>query len=410
MRCDVVVIGAGLAGLNAARLLARHELDVVVLEAGDDVGGRVRTDHREDLTLDRGFQLYNPSYPAGRRAFDHEALDLRGFARGVESRPRSGWVRLDDPFSTPRRAPATLATLLRGSVGAPWQTAAFAAYVAGCATLPPTTLRRRPDMPLAQALRDWGVGRQAMDLLVRPFLSGVFADSDLTVSRRYGDFVLRSFARGTPAVPAAGMQALPDQLARGLAVRTRTPALRLRGTTVDTAEGVIDARGVVVATDAQAAAGLLPGLRLPAMNSLTTWYFITESDPEHGLGILLVQPGGLLANCAVMTSVAPEYGGDRILVAATAVGLWPDASGAARARTEAARMLGLPAADLTEVARYPIADALPRHGPGGALSRRPEVADGVVVVGDHRATPSIQGALVSAEHGAEAMLDALGLS
>ena len=41
MRADVVVIGAGTAGLAAARDLARRPLDVIVLEARDRIGGRV---------------------------------------------------------------------------------------------------------------------------------------------------------------------------------------------------------------------------------------------------------------------------------------------------------------------------------------------------------------------------------
>ena len=60
---DVVIVGAGLAGLAAARHLAIHGVDVVVLEASDAVGGRVRTDRVDGLLLDRGFQLYNPAYP-----------------------------------------------------------------------------------------------------------------------------------------------------------------------------------------------------------------------------------------------------------------------------------------------------------------------------------------------------------
>ena len=60
---DVVVIGAGLAGLTAARTLTAAGLDVAVLEASDGVGGRVRTDVVDGYRLDRGFQILLTAYP-----------------------------------------------------------------------------------------------------------------------------------------------------------------------------------------------------------------------------------------------------------------------------------------------------------------------------------------------------------
>jgi phytoene dehydrogenase-like protein len=66
MDTDVVVVGAGLAGLQSARRLERLGLRVTVLEAGDAVGGRVRTDKVDGFLCDRGFQVLNPSYPAVR--------------------------------------------------------------------------------------------------------------------------------------------------------------------------------------------------------------------------------------------------------------------------------------------------------------------------------------------------------
>ncbi|MFY2858845.1 NAD(P)-binding protein [Mycobacterium sp. THU-M104] len=60
---EVLVIGAGLAGLRCAGLLAAAGREVRVWEGGDDVGGRVRTDVIDGFLCDRGFQVLNPAYP-----------------------------------------------------------------------------------------------------------------------------------------------------------------------------------------------------------------------------------------------------------------------------------------------------------------------------------------------------------
>ena len=55
--CDVAVIGGGLAGLCAARVLAAEGVDVRVLEAQDRVGGRTLTEQCQDGSfIDHGGQ------------------------------------------------------------------------------------------------------------------------------------------------------------------------------------------------------------------------------------------------------------------------------------------------------------------------------------------------------------------
>ena len=82
-KTDVVVIGAGLAGLSAARRIAISGQSVCVLEANDQIGGRVRTDYVDGLILDRGFQLYNPAYQEGARILDMKALNLQSLTAGL---------------------------------------------------------------------------------------------------------------------------------------------------------------------------------------------------------------------------------------------------------------------------------------------------------------------------------------
>jgi monoamine oxidase len=61
---DVVVVGAGLAGLAAARELTRAGLDVVVLEGRDRVGGRTLSDTLAGVPVDRGASFVGPTQTA----------------------------------------------------------------------------------------------------------------------------------------------------------------------------------------------------------------------------------------------------------------------------------------------------------------------------------------------------------
>ena len=108
MVADVLVVGAGLAGLRCAVALTELGREVVVLEASDVVGGRVRTDVVNGFQCDRGFQVLNPAYPAVCRWVDVDALALQSFGAGVMVRRDDGLRVLADPFREPRLLPQTL--------------------------------------------------------------------------------------------------------------------------------------------------------------------------------------------------------------------------------------------------------------------------------------------------------------
>jgi C-3',4' desaturase CrtD len=76
----VVVIGAGVGGLTAAALLARHGADVAVLEAHVYPGGCAGTFYHKGYRFDAGATLAGGFYPGG-------PMDLVAQAVGIESWP-----------------------------------------------------------------------------------------------------------------------------------------------------------------------------------------------------------------------------------------------------------------------------------------------------------------------------------
>jgi phytoene dehydrogenase-like protein len=412
-RCDIAIVGAGLAGLAAAREASIHGLDVHVLEAGDDVGGRVRTDVVEGFLLDRGFQLYNPAYPESARVLDHEALNLTPLTSGVMVAIGDTRTRLGDP----RRLPGWAADAASPRTGSLASKARFARYAWSCSRERIEDVLAREDKPASVALRSAGVDARLYDRVLRPFLTGVFLESELRTSRHFLDLTLRSFVRGRPSLPANGMRAIPHQLRDALpdgSITVGSSVHRVGPGVVEHDGGSLDARAVIVATDGTTAAGLLPAITGPQWNAVTTWYFVAPPGTQitDGLGVLVLDgdASGPVINTVALSNAVASYSPDaRVLVSASALGTATGAEQEARVRAHLQRMLGTSTTNWEMLGVYPIAHALPAMMPPFPVRRPVSLGDGLFVAGDHRDTSSIQGAMVSGRRAADAAIRSLGL-
>ncbi|MBU6148490.1 MAG: FAD-dependent oxidoreductase [Actinomycetales bacterium] len=427
----VAVVGAGIAGLSTAVRLHRAGCEVTVHDAADRVGGRVATDTVDGLTLDRGFQVYNPAYTEGRGLLDLSGLGFRPLSRGL-------LLRLADERALVPWHPAQTARLL-GRLG-PRDAVRLASYLAGLLPGPPGQLRRRPDVSIRAALMAAGVSEWTVATLLAPFLRGVVLEGDLTTSRLFGDEVLRSFLVGSPGVPIGGMgrlaAALADQLPSG-AIRLRSPVADL-----DAVRGDRGGRpaAIVVATDVDNASRLLPGAVAPGTwHSVTTWYHTASSpggpDPRtqitHGRGVLVVDgrtgaeagasqqfPGisGTIAahaaeeaprivNAVAISQAVAEYApGGRTLIATSALGVHPSPGAERAVRTALADLLGTDTREWQHIATYPIAHAVPAMPVPMPVPRDPRIAADVYLAGDYCDTSSLQGAMRSGRRAAAAVL------
>jgi phytoene dehydrogenase-like protein len=407
---DVVVVGAGLAGLRAAGRLCARGLDIVLLDAADRPGGRVATDEIDGFRCDRGFQVLNTSYPALRAAADLDGLALRPFASGAAVRGDDGRLHV---FANPARRPGLAWRTATDGLLSPLAKAKLAAWTAQVLATPPARTAQRIDRSAAQDLAAAGLSGPVLEKLLRPFLSGVLGESALSTSAAFVRLVWRSFALGTIAVPDAGMGALPAQLAARLPGRVLRLGQRITGVrerTVLTADGSITARAVLVATDPVTAGALLPGLDVPEMHALTTYFHVAPSPPASAPMLHLDGTGGPVANSIVLTDAAPGYAPDRrALVASTVLGGAEQVSEAV-VRGELARLYAVPTHHWAHLHTAEIRHALPAFRPGRPVRSPVELGDGIFVAGDHRDTPSTQGALVSGRRAAQAIGTALGVA
>ncbi|HSJ19427.1 MAG TPA: NAD(P)/FAD-dependent oxidoreductase [Nocardioidaceae bacterium] len=404
MSSDVVVVGAGLAGLTCARELERGGLHVVVLEKSDAIGGRVRTDHVDGFRCDRGFQLINPAYPALQQLVDVDALDLRTFAAGAALAGPRGFAIVADP----RRSPGYLPQVMRSGYVRPGEIARFGAW-AKPSLGSVRKLLEQQDEPLATSLDSAGVRGKIRAEVFEPFFTGVLAEDRGETSATFARLLIRSFALGTPGVPALGMSALPEQIAADLegevvlGAEVASVETRRDGWQVVTDGRRYDASAVVVATDPAVATGLT-GVDTAGMKGLVTyWYAVDEAPSDLDLLVLDPSRSGPVVNTAVMSNVAPAYAPEgRHLVQATtlAQGAVPSES---EVREHLSRMYRTSTAGWDLVVAHEIPHALPHQRPGVSLRQPVELGEGLFVAGDHRDTASIQGALVSGRRTAAAV-------
>ena len=404
---DVIIIGAGLAGLNAALTVHGAGREVLLLEASDAIGGRVRTDEVDGLLLDRGFQILNPAYPELQRLGILEELDLRPFDAGVMIALEQGIRRLGDP----RRRPQWLLSSITAEIGDIKSKARLIAalgriWMSGSLDHPAARAGS-----VADALQLDGVHPHVYERALRPFLTGVFLDDPANVAAGYGDFVLRSMVQGTPAVPARGMSALPRALALRLpadAIRTNVRVQAVGAGRVDTDQGQFTADQVIVAVDPQTARQWFPAMDVPETRSCTTWYHVTDEAPTPDRAILVdgLRRGPVL-NSVAISKVAPGYASrGRTLMSTTALGCMSGADDEQAVREHLALMWGVDTSSWQLVRTDVIEHALPSLGVGQPMFRSIEAGDGIWLAGDHRDTPSQQGALLSGRRAAEAALRA----
>ena len=416
---EVVIVGGGIAGLACAKHLHEAGVEILLLEASDEVGGRLRTDLLDGFRLDRGFHFLLTATAEARRVLDLDALSLRAFQSGALVRRSDRFQQVSDPW---RRPLACLESSALGSLGDQLRALRLRSRVTAG---PLDALWRRGEIPVREALEVEGFSAEVIDAFFRPFLGMLCLERELATSSRLFDFLLRMLAQGEAALPASGMGEIPAQLLRLLPperVRTGAPVLSIQSDGVSLRSGEwIAARRIVLATDAVEAERLveLRGGDTLAVRALRGRYGVTclyfaapEAPVEEPLVVLDGEGSGPVNHLCVPTQVAPEYGpSGAALVSASVLGTPSSPEEEAALVPAVARQLtgwfGDQVSRWTHLRTYVLAHALPDQSPGrlDPAARPAWVGPGLLVCDGHREGGGLQGALASGRRAAEVLLE-----
>ncbi|MFC5409718.1 NAD(P)/FAD-dependent oxidoreductase [Larkinella bovis] len=411
---SVVIVGAGMAGLTCAVYLRQAGIEATLLEASDGVGGRIRTDQVNGFRLDRGFQILLTAYPETRRLLDYGALDLQRFRPGALIHDPTGrWM----PFINPLREPSSLFQTLSSGVGTFSDKVRVIELMRQVSGLSTNEFFHQAPTSTEAFLETFGFSDQIIELFFRPFFGGIFLEDALLTSSNFFQFCFHHFYEGDAALPAAGMEAIPQQLASRLhpsRIRFRSAVQQILGHTLYLENGeTVPADVIVLAVDASAANRLL-GSEQPerTFTHTTNTYFTAPQAPKptrsksEKLLLLNANRQSAVHNLAVLSDVAPSYAPDgQALISVSTQGLEAvnEKALADRIRKELSGWFGAEVDHWHWLRTYHLPEALPEYLPDARHSAL-KVAEGLYQCGDQTAYPSLNAAMQTGRQVAELIL------
>ena len=376
---DCIIIGAGLAGLSAARKLNNSGLQTLIIEASDRVGGRVATDYVDGFTLDRGFQVINPGYPELRRLNALAGLDFHAVKSAFINAQRDQKFEITD--------------LLNSRLANVPEKFAFAKFM----------LSRK----IAGTLKNYSFSFSNLyDNLISPFFTGVFLCEPDELSAQINQQIIRTFiysylTRKLPGLPTGGVARLAMNLSQGGGpILLNERVTKISTNQVTTKNNRYRFRKLIIATDYQAARRLIPKLAPMQFNFSSTFYF---SSPKLSSkkDLLVVNGDRGLVNSGVISNFNPNYApADKSLISATFVS---KSVNTRELKRQLEKIWQIQTNEIDFIKGYQIAQSLPKFTKTKLVNSN-QISDQIYLAGDYLTSPSQQGALLSGRLAAEAVI------
>ena len=396
---SIVIVGGGIAGLQAANILQSKGLDFILIEKSMSLGGRVQSEEFQGYILDHGFQVLQTAYPEVQRSLQISKWDLSYFQSGAYVLNEGKFKPFLNPLKSPLlflknidSAGATIFDFLKLA----WIWLKTQGSISPINFDPETT---------SELISRYRFSEKFQRNFLRPFFAGIFLDDQLSPPASLFFYYMKQFLEGKAALPRNGIGDIALDLASRIPkekIMTGVWVTEIKGKTLQLSnDETVHFDQLVLATDPKQACELLK-IDFPeqAHFGSKTFYFSMDKKLETPLPLIHLMPlhSSPLLHFSCLSQVNPALAPEgKHLMSATSLQM--DLTDKEVAE-ELARVLDLSPNDFIFLKSFSIPHSLYKLGCFAEVCQKAE-AKNIMLAGDYTLFPSLQAALSSGRKAAE---------
>tara|TARA_B100000161_G_scaffold220454_1_gene165718 strand:- start:9 stop:1307 length:1299 start_codon:yes stop_codon:yes gene_type:complete len=398
-KIKIHIIGAGISGLIAAKVLEESGYSPILIESSNNVGGRIKTIIKEGYQLDKGFQVLLTEYPKAKKHLDYRALRLQKLVSGACIFINNKQFIIGNPI---RNISLLIPTLFSdiGNISDKLKILKLYLYLRFKSI---EKIFSSKELKTIDYLEKYGFSKKIIENFFEPFFAGIFLETELSTSSRMFEFVFKMFAQGDVAIPESGIQEIPYQIAKKL---TRTNFMFstqvdkiLEGEIILKNKSKIKSDYTIIATEAK---NLLESRNLSSVKwkSCVNFYFeIKQKSLGNGLIGLLPGKNTVINNIFFVSGIKSKITGAKQLLSVTVIDSKSLSNGELidRVKYELKKYCRINVIRL--ISQFNITKSLPDlHDISNTKTPSEfQISDTIFLAGDHELNPSLNAAITSGE-------------
>tara|TARA_B100000963_G_scaffold354924_1_gene372267 strand:+ start:1 stop:1251 length:1251 start_codon:yes stop_codon:yes gene_type:complete len=398
-KIKIHIVGAGISGLIAAKVLEENGYSPTLIESSNDVGGRIKTFIKDGYQIDKGFQVLLTEYPKAKKHLDYKALKLQKLVSGASIFINNKQYTIGNPINNISLLIPTLFSDI-ATVADKLKILRLYLYLR-FKSLEKIFLSK--ELKTIDYLKKYGFSKKIINYFFKPFFAGIFLETELSTSSRMFEFVFKMFAQGDVAIPESGIQEIPYQISKKLTktnFKFNTQVDKIYdGEIVLKNKIKIKSDYTIVATEAE---NLLDGHNLSSVKwkSCINFYFETDKKSLRN-GVIGLLPGNntVINNIFFVSGIKSRINGLKQLLSVTVIDSksFSNADLIDRVKYELKRYCGINVIRL--ISQFNILKSLPdlHNISYTKIPSEFQISDSIFLAGDHELNPSLNAAITSGE-------------